>query len=82
MKYYLYVLRSSKDEKLYIGVSADPVRRLREHNSGKSKSTRYRRPFEMIYTKEFEKRKEAYKYEWWVKNTGEGNKSLKESLPG
>ena len=46
---YVYVLRSVKDGWYYIGCSADPHRRLLEHNAGESKSTRARRPYELVY---------------------------------
>jgi predicted GIY-YIG superfamily endonuclease len=36
---YMYVLKSSADDKLYIGSTNDLKRRLREHNMGKSYST-------------------------------------------
>ncbi|MDO8452001.1 MAG: GIY-YIG nuclease family protein [bacterium] len=78
--YYLYVLRSLKDNKLYIGVTENIVRRVSEHNAGKNKSTRFRRPFILIYQKIFIEKGEAYKYEWFVKNTGKGNKALKQSI--
>lgn len=80
MRYYLYVIKSFKDRKLYVGVSRDPNNRLKEHNSGKNKSTKYRRPFVLLHTRGFDSKKETYKYEWFVKNTGEGNKSLKAEL--
>jgi len=47
--YYVYVLKSIRDQEHYIGYAADLKRRLEEHNSGKSKSTRNRVPFELIY---------------------------------
>ena len=74
-------MRSLEDKKLYIGVSNDPKRRLAEHNKGKNKSTRPRKPFILLYTQMFLDKKEAYKFEWYVKNTGEGNKKLKKLLP-
>jgi len=46
---YVYILRSVSDGWYYIGCSVDPQRRLIEHNSGESKSTRARRPFELAY---------------------------------
>ncbi len=66
--YYLYALRSLKDNRWYIGVSKDPEKRLQEHNAGKSKSTKYRRPFVLIYQEAFESKQKAYKYEWLVKH--------------
>lgn len=47
--YYVYVLRSRKDNGFYIGFSDDLRRRLKKHNSGMVVSTKVRRPFEIIY---------------------------------
>ncbi len=47
--YYIYVLRSLKDKKLYSGYTSDLKQRLAYHNSGKVESTAWRRPFELIY---------------------------------
>ena len=72
MKYYLYILRSDVDNNLYVGISADPNKRLLEHNLGFSKSTKCRRPFKLIYTEEFASKQEAAKMEWHLKNTPSG----------
>ena len=53
MTYFVYILTSLKDSKRYIGMTSDLNRRLNEHNSGKVKSTKNRRPLELIYTEEF-----------------------------
>ncbi|MFA5021739.1 MAG: GIY-YIG nuclease family protein [Patescibacteria group bacterium] len=42
--FYVYILKSLTDNKLYIGYSNNLQRRLKEHNSGKNLSTEYRRP--------------------------------------
>lgn len=47
--FYTYVLKSQKDGKMYIGSTNDLKRRISEHNNGKSSSTKYRRPFILIY---------------------------------
>jgi len=47
--YYVYVLKSRKDNKLYIGLTNDLRKRLFEHNQGMNKSTQYRRPLKLIY---------------------------------
>jgi len=47
--FYVYILKSLKDGKLYIGSTNDLKRRVEEHNSGKSFSTAPRRPFKIIY---------------------------------
>jgi putative endonuclease len=43
--WFVYVLRSLKDEELYVGSTNDIHRRLTEHNSGEVDSTKPRIPF-------------------------------------
>ncbi|MGO9591667.1 MAG: GIY-YIG nuclease family protein [Candidatus Acidiferrales bacterium] len=45
--WYVYILRSQVDDKLYVGSTNDLKRRLREHNDGACESTRHRRPLEL-----------------------------------
>jgi putative endonuclease len=49
MFYYTYVLKSFKDNKLYVGWTNDLKNRLKEHSSGKVGSTSNRRPLNLIY---------------------------------
>ncbi len=65
--FYTYILQSKLDKKFYIGSTKDLRKRLREHNSGLVKSTKSRKPFELIYY-------EAYKAENSARNR---EKSLK-----
>lgn len=55
--YYVYILKSLKDNQLYIGSTNNLRRRFKQHNEGKVFSTKQRRPFEIIYY-------EAYKAEY------------------
>jgi len=43
--YYVYVLRSLKDKKLYTGHTNNLSERIEEYNKGLAKSTKNRRPF-------------------------------------
>jgi len=43
--WYVYILRSTIDKKLYVGSTNNIRRRLTEHNSGEVDSTKGRRPF-------------------------------------
>ncbi|HSB07145.1 MAG TPA: GIY-YIG nuclease family protein [Thermodesulfobacteriota bacterium] len=43
--WFVYILRSSRDNKLYIGSTNDLQRRLSEHNSANVESTKCRIPF-------------------------------------
>lgn len=53
--FYVYVLESKKDKKLYIGSMSNLKRRFNEHSEGKVKSTSYRRPLELIYYEAYRK---------------------------
>jgi len=64
---YVYVLRSVNDGWYYVGCSVDPRRRLIEHNSGESKATRARRPYELAYTEQFPNLSAARKREQEIK---------------
>lgn len=46
---YVYLLRSLKDSKFYLGWTTNLSRRLEEHNMGLTRSTKSRRPFEMVH---------------------------------
>jgi len=55
--FYLYVLKSHKDNQCYIGSTNDLKKRFSQHCLGLVPSTKYRRPLELIYY-------EAYKSEY------------------
>ncbi|MBI4398283.1 MAG: GIY-YIG nuclease family protein [Candidatus Omnitrophica bacterium] len=76
----VYALVSKKDGYLYIGLSEDVNRRLLEHNSGYSKSTKHRRPFEVIYVENCADRKTARTREKYLKS-GIGREYLKKLIP-
>ena len=61
--FYVYILLSKKDNKRYIGVTSDIQRRISEHDSGLVKSTKHRRPLELIHFEQFENKSEALLYE-------------------
>lgn len=76
MKYFVYVLKSKKDGNFYTGFSEDPERRLKEHNSGKTKSLFFRRPLALIYKEEYDDELQARRREKFLKS-GQGRKYLK-----
>ncbi len=57
--FYVYVLKSEKDKKLYIGYTNNLKRRIQEHNQGKSFSTARRGAFSLIYYESFVSQKDA-----------------------
>jgi len=56
---WVYILISRKNNRYYIGSTSDLKRRLFEHTNGYSKATRYLRPLEVAFTKEFPVLQEA-----------------------
>ncbi len=67
--YYVYVLLSHKDKKFYTGFTNDLKKRLVEHNEGITKSTRYRKPLELVYFEGCKNRKDAMHRENYLKTT-------------
>jgi putative endonuclease len=65
--YFVYVLKSDKDNKKYIGFTENLKRRLNEHNNGKVKSTKNRKPLILIYFEEFEIKSDALSREKEIK---------------
>jgi len=68
MNYFVYILENNVGRH-YVGITTDPTRRLAEHNTGNTKSTRPFGPWRTIYTEEFQTRSEACKREWHLKHT-------------
>ena len=66
--FYVYILRSLKDEKYYIGSTSNVESRLAYHNSGKQRSTKNRIPFELIYFESYPTKSEALKREKQIKS--------------
>ena len=77
--YYVYVLRSQKNECLYVGHTKDLKKRLQEHNSGKVKSTKNRSPLILKYYERSNILMDAVKREKSLK-TGFGRAYLKRRL--
>jgi putative endonuclease len=67
-EYYLYILKSLKDNNHYTGISSNIEKRLLQHNSGKTRSTKNRKPFILIYKEKFPSRLEARKREIFLKS--------------
>lgn len=61
--FYLYLLRSLKDGRLYIGFTSFLDKRLEQHHNGEVPSTKFRRPLELIYLEGYKSIKDARKRE-------------------
>ncbi len=69
--YKVYVLYSSKYDKIYIGYTSNLESRIQSHNyfSTKGYTMKYR-PWEVVYTEDFETKGEAMKREKELKHQG------------
>ncbi|WP_300027949.1 GIY-YIG nuclease family protein [uncultured Maribacter sp.] len=77
--FYVYILRSEVDGRLYKGMTNNLQKRIEEHNSGKNKSTKGCLPWILVYNEEFETRIEARARENFFKS-GVGREYLKSIL--
>ena len=77
--YYVYILFSKKDKKFYTGFSNDLKRRIDEHKKGKVKSTKNRRPLELVLYEGYTLKDDAKRRENFLK-TSDGKRFLKQQL--
>ncbi len=77
--WYVYILRSSVDNRLYVGSTNDIKRRLTEHNSGKVDSTKPRMPLKLITYFCVRDKIKAVGLEQYLK-TGSGKSFLNERI--
>lgn len=74
--YYVYVLQSKRNKRLYKGVTNDLKRRLKEHNSGTVPFTKTLMPWVLVYYEAFLNKKDASREEKFLKS-GKGRDRLK-----
>lgn len=65
---YTYVLRSTKTGRFYTGFTTDLRKRLQEHNNNKSKYTKYKGPYELIYYEASKNNEDARSRELYLKS--------------
>jgi len=77
--FYIYILRSLSDKKLYIGYTDNLQRRIKEHNSGNNFSTKNRLPLKLVYYEAYCDKQDALEREIFFK-TGWGRKYIAKIL--
>jgi len=68
---FVYILRSEKDNRPYVGITCDIHQRLSTHNSGGSSYTAPHRPWRLVVSLEFATESSAVAFEKYLK-TGSG----------
>ena len=77
--YYVYVLISLKDLKLYIGWTKNLKSKIKYHAEGLNKSTKYRKPLKLIYYEAYVVEKDAREREKFLKS-GRGHEVIYKQL--
>ena len=67
--YFLYILKSIKYKKTYVGMTNNVQRRLSEHNKGECHFTKKYAPWVIIYTEILTNQEEAHKRERYFKSS-------------
>jgi len=78
-RYYVYILLSKRDNKLYIGLTNNFKKRLQEHARGDVNSTKKRRYLKLIHYEYFVNKEDAEAREKYLKS-GYGHKQLRQFL--
>ena len=76
--FYVYVLKSLKDKRLYVGYTSDLKSRFLQHQAGKVASTKLRRPLRLLFYEAFCSQADARR-ERYLK-TSKGKATLKQVL--
>lgn len=69
MEYFVYILLSKIDNKFYTGYTSNLNERIKEHNAGKVKSTKYRVPLDLVYYEVCLNQEDALHREKYLKST-------------
>ena len=75
--FFVYILKSKKDKKLYIGYTNDLRKRLKEHNLGLVRSTKSRKPFHLVYCEAYTSKQDAVQREHNLKLRAKALRQLK-----
>lgn len=77
LMYFVYILKSLKNGEFYIGYTANPNERLKEHNSGLSKHTKKYLPWKYVYIEGYANKEDAQDREIKLKQFGRVYSQLK-----
>ena len=76
--FHVYVLKSQKTGRRYVGSCENLETRVRRHNLGHSKATRHGVPWTLVYSETFSNRADAARRERYYKS-GRGRDELDRS---
>ncbi len=77
--YYVYVLLSQSNSQLYVGRTSNLKKRIKEHESGKVRTTNRLNPMNLVFYEAFLSNNDAIRRERYFK-TSKGKSSLKQII--
>lgn len=78
--FYVYILKSEKNDSLYIGFFSDLKNRIVKHNQGLVQSTKNLRPLKLMYYEAYLSKKDAKAREKRLKHFAQSLTALKGRL--
>jgi len=69
--FYVYAISSLEHNYIYVGLTQDVIIRIKRHNDGRERTTKFYSPFELIYSEVCETRIEArLREKYWKSGIG------------
>ncbi|OGH69240.1 MAG: hypothetical protein A2754_04175 [Candidatus Magasanikbacteria bacterium RIFCSPHIGHO2_01_FULL_47_8] len=65
--YFVYILKSQKDNTLYTGLTSNIRKRMVEHNNGESRYTKTKMPWKLVWCSIFYEQHTAALFEKYLK---------------
>ncbi len=78
--FYVYILKSKKDNSVYIDYTSDLKRRFEEHNNGIGQFTKFKRPFELVYYEAYKSKSDTKYREKNIKRFAQSYTALKNRI--
>ena len=79
MPYFVYVIRSINSHRNYAGFTIDVQVRLKQHNSGETKSPKPYKPWRLLFYEKYSSKKKALEREKFLKS-GQGRDFVKQFI--
>jgi len=76
---YVYILKSQRDNSIYVGNTKNIKNRLTEHNNGESKYSKTKIPYSLIWFCAFQNKTRALTFEKYLKH-GSGHAFARKHL--
>lgn len=57
--FWLYILHNSETDRFYIGSTSDVDRRLKQHKTGHTRTTKVLKTYDLVYKEEYQTLEEA-----------------------